>query len=62
MSVNSNEIYKGTYIGDMPAYKDKTALVRFAGNDKLWVQFDDLYLREAFGWHLFSRDDFEIRA
>lgn len=52
-------MFKGTYIGPLSHLKGQTALLRY-DDDQLMAQFDDPGLDEGYGWHPFSRLDFEI--
>lgn len=44
---------KATYIGDRTDLKGKTALIQIKGS-KIFAQFDDTSLKEAFGQHPFE--------
>ena len=65
---------QGTYIGDRPELKGKTAILQEAKNHfalaqrngagslELLAQFDDRSLPEAYGWHKFECSDFIVGA
>lgn len=60
--VIEGRITHGIYEGPDPCLLGKRALIRTSQNykDKVLAQFDDTSLREAFGWHAFDVEDFEL--
>ena len=58
----------GIYVGKEARLRGKGALLRpdeatetqGKSSPLLLAQFDDMELTEAFGWHLFDRNDFNI--
>lgn len=57
-------ITHGIYEGSDPCLLGKRALIRTSPNykDKVLAQFDDTSLKEAFGWHAFDVEDFELHV
>jgi hypothetical protein len=57
---------KGRYIGGKPHLSGKTALLMkrhpagFGNPRKVYAQFDDRTITEAFGWHEFDECEFRI--
>lgn len=50
----------GTYIGDLPQFKGKTALLRVGPDGILLAQFDDLSTGCGHGWYEFNRNEWRI--
>jgi len=49
----------GTYIGNQPELKGKTAILKDFG-DTIEAQFDDPTTGLGHGWYPFTRDEWEI--
>jgi len=49
----------GTYIGNQPELKSRTAILKDFG-DTIEAQFDDPTTGLGHGWYTFSRDEWEI--
>jgi len=52
---------QGKYIGKVNNLQNKTALLFDSSDDNMYfVQFDNIELTNAHGWHLFKKSDFQV--
>ncbi len=54
---------RGRYLGKLnPDWIDETALVQFWSHDPVhvWVQFDNRWLLEGYGWHKFRKEEWAV--
>lgn len=52
---------QGKYIGKLNNLQNETALLSDSSDDSMYfVQFDNIELTYAHGWHLFKKSDFQI--